>query len=188
MSRPIVLASLAALCLLAAGCGSSGHSPGVASVGAPTTTTTPQAGLVGYATCMRSHGVAGFPDPDSTGGIPKQQVVAAAEANRPRFNSADSACRHLLPANGSLAAQPTAQQVRTQVADGLSFAACMRSHGVGSFPDPDAQGQLTIAMVQAAGIDIHSPSVLRAVQECLPASHGALTPAKVRQALAEAGG
>jgi hypothetical protein len=62
----------------------------------------------------------------------------------------------------------------------------MRSHGVSRFPDPTAQGQLTIEMVQAAGIDVHSPAVLRVVQACLPASHGALTPAKVREALANA--
>jgi hypothetical protein len=59
----------------------------------------------------------------------------------------------------------------------------MRSHGVGRFPDPTAQGQLTVEMVQAQGIDIHSTNVLHVVQTCLPASHGALTPAKVRRAL-----
>ena len=64
----------------------------------------------------------------------------------------------------------------------------MRSHGVARFPDPTAQGQLTVEMVQAQGIDVHSPAVLRVVQACLPASHGALTPAKVREALNNAGG
>jgi hypothetical protein len=64
----------------------------------------------------------------------------------------------------------------------------MRSHGVTRFPDPTAQGDLTVAMVQAQGIDVHSPAVLRVVQACLPASHGALTPAKVREALNHAGG
>ena len=63
----------------------------------------------------------------------------------------------------------------------------MRSHGVARFPDPTAQGQLTVEMVEAQGIDVHSPAVLRIVQACLPASHGALTPAKVRAALNHAG-
>jgi hypothetical protein len=54
---------------------------------------------------------------------------------------------------------------------------------VARFPDPTAQGQLSVEMVQAQGIDIHSPTVLRVVQTCLPASHGELTPAKVREAL-----
>jgi hypothetical protein len=63
----------------------------------------------------------------------------------------------------------------------------MRSRGVSRFPDPTAQGGLTVEMVQAQGIDVHSPAVLRVVQACLPASHGALTPAKVREALNSAG-
>jgi hypothetical protein len=63
----------------------------------------------------------------------------------------------------------------------------MRSHGVTRFPDPTAQGDLSVAMVQAQGIDVHSPAFLRVVQACLPASHGALTPAGVREALNNAG-
>jgi hypothetical protein len=47
---------------------------------------------------------------------------------------------------------------------------------------------LSIEMIQAQGIDVHSPAVLRVVQACLPASHGALTPAKVKAALENAGG
>ena len=98
------------------------------------------------------------------------------------------ACSHLLPTNGGAGSQETAQQQRTRLADGLSFARCMRNHGVARFPDPTAQGQLTVEMVQAQGIDVRSPAVLRIVQACLPASHGALTPAKVREALNNAGG
>jgi hypothetical protein len=173
----------AALGLLAAGCGGGGSSPGVASVGETTTSTTsPQSGLVSFSRCMRSHGVAGFPGPDSSGQIPKQQVVAVAQSNQTRFNAAQSACSHLLP-NGSLGAPLTEQQIQTRIADGVSFAKCMRSHGVARFPDPTSQGQLTVEMVEAQGIDVHSHAVLRIVQECLPASHGALTPAKVEQAI-----
>jgi len=188
---PLILTSavaVAALVLLTAGCGGGGGSPGVANVASSTTSarTTPN-GLAGFAACMRSHGVPSFPDPDSTGGIPKLQVVAASKSNPGKFNEAQTACSHLLP-NDSLAPPETAQQQRTKIADGLSFARCMRSHGVSRFPDPTAQGQLTVEMVQAQGIDVHSPAVLRVVQACLPASHGALTPAKVREAISHAGG
>jgi hypothetical protein len=131
---------------------------------------------------MRSHRVPGFPDPDSTGGIPKPQVVAAAEANPSEFNAATDACKNLLP-TGGLAPPQTAQQLATQLADWLSFARCIRGHGVTSFPDPTAQGELTIAMVQAHGIDPHSPSVVRTMHACLPASHGQLTAAKISEAL-----
>jgi hypothetical protein len=148
---------------------------------------TSQGGLVAYSRCMRSHGVPTFPDPDGTGGIPKIQVVAARQRNPTRFDAADSACQSLLP-NESLAPQETPQQQHTRLVDERSFARCMRSHGVTRFPDPTAQGQLSVQMVQAQGIDVHSPAVLRVVEACLPASHGALTPAMVRHAIAEAGG
>ena len=136
---------------------------------------------------MRSNGVPSFPDPTALrGGIPKPTIAASSESASPRFDAAMSACKHLLP-NGGLGSPQTAQQTRTQLADELSFARCMRSHGVSRFPDPTAQGELTVEMVQAQGIDVHSPAVLHVVQTCLPASHGALTPAKVRQALKNAG-
>ena len=61
---------------------------------------------------------------------------------------------------------------------GCRSLACMRSHGVGRFPDPTAQGQLTVEMVQAQGIDVHSPAVLQAVQACLP---GVARPAHARE-------
>jgi hypothetical protein len=189
--RPLVLVSfltVAAFSLLAAGCGGGG-SPGVANVASSktTTTATTQTGLAAFAACMRSHGVPNFPDPDSTGEIPKIQVVATAQANPHKFNAAQTACIHLAP-NGSLGRQETAAQKRTQLADELSFARCMRSHGVARFPDPTAQGQLSVEMVQAQGIDVHAPAVLHVVQACLPASHGALTAAKVRAAINHAGG
>jgi hypothetical protein len=136
---------------------------------------------------MRSHGVPSFPGPNSTGGIPKTQVIAAAQANPTKFNVAKNACSDLMP-NGGLGPPQTAQELRTKLADQLSFSRCMRSRGVISFPDPTAQGRLTVAMVEAQGIDVHSPAVLRAAQACLPASHGWLTPAKVNQAINDAGG
>jgi hypothetical protein len=177
--RPLIPTSfiaVAAVSLLAAGCGG-GSSPTAA------TTQNGLVALVAYSHCMRSHGVPNFPDPTSSEGIPKNKIPVGS----PQLLPASSACKHLMPASG-LGPQETAQQTRTRLADALSFARCMRSHGVTSFPDPSARGELSIEMVQAQGIDVHSPAVLQAVQVCLPASHGALTPAKVREALNNAGG
>jgi hypothetical protein len=188
--RPLVLipALMAvALSLLAAGCGGKSGSPGVANVSSTTSTpSTSQGGLDAFSACMRSHGIASFPDPDGSGQIPKVEVVAAAQGNPSKFDAAQTACIHLAP-GGSLGRQ-SAQEERSHLADGLSFARCMRGHGVARFPDPTPQGQLTIEMVVAQGINVHSPAVLHAVQTCLPASHGAITPAMVQHALAEAGG
>lgn len=182
-SLPVV----AAVALLAAGCGG-GRAPGVARIASSTSTeAATRPGLVAYAHCMRTNGVPTFPDPAAGGGITKRLVVAAAQRNQNAFNAASSTCSSLLP-NGGLAAPETPQQQRTRLADGLSFARCMRNHGLSRFPDPNAQGELTVEMVQAQGIDVHSPAVLRIVQACLPASHGALTMQKVAEALRNAGG
>jgi hypothetical protein len=188
--RPLIFSSVvavAAFSLLAAGCGGR-RSAGVASVASSTTaaTTTAQNAMVAFAGCMRSHGVPTFPDPST---IQPHALKAAAQhlaTTNPRFPAAQRACNHLLP-NGGPSSQETVQQTRTQLADELSFAKCMRSHGVSRFPDPSAHGGLTVEMVQAQGIDVHSPAVLHVVHACLPASHGALTPAKVREALNNAG-
>ncbi len=175
MSRLFVLACVVAL--VAAGCGASTHTSA--------TTTTQQTGALAFARCMRAHGIAGWPDPTAGGVFDKSKLVAlnlpAARVRRLE----EGPCKGLLPDAG-----PPTQTISVQakVADGLSFARCMRGHGVHAFPDPTAQGQLTVEMVQAQGIDIHSPQVLHVVQTCLPASHGALTPAKVRQALSHVGG
>ena len=206
--HPLVLSSLpavAALALLAAGCGGS-RSPGVASLASSTTaaastaengaasatqngaTSSPLRRLVAYSQCMRSNGVANFPDPQADGGGNfKLTIQRDAEANNPRFQAASRACKHLLPA-GRGQDQTAVQYQRAQIADELSFARCMRRHGLTRFPDPNAQTGLTVQMVQAQGINVNSPAALKAVQECLPASHGWLTPAKVRQAINRAGG
>lgn len=128
---------------------------------------------------MRSNGLPNWPDV----GKPTPQQLGVSQS---QFNAALGACQHLLPHGG--VAQQTAQQKRTQLADELSFAKCMRSHGVSNFPDPTAQGELSVAMVEAQGVDVHSPAVLRIVRTCLPASHGALTMAKVNEAIRNAGG
>jgi hypothetical protein len=185
--RPLILVSAAtvlAFALLATACG--GRSPtGVANVASGTTaaTTTTQNGLVTFSQCMRSNGVPSFPDPQH---LPDGSVklIIHRGAGTPHFQAAMSACNHLLPQGGP---QQNAQQTRKQLANELSFAHCMRSRGVSRFPDPTAQGGLSVEMVQAQGIDVHSPQILRVVQACLPASHGGLTAAKVREALANAG-
>jgi hypothetical protein len=186
----ICVIALAAFALLAAGCGG-GSSPGVASVASSTTTATATAtqnGLVAFSQCMRSNGMPNFPDPQHFVGGNVKLTIHQLGAGSPQFQAAITACNHLLPTNGGSGSQETAQQIRTRIADERSFASCMRSHGVSRFPDPTAQGELTVAMVQAQGIDVHSPAVLHAVQTCLPASHGALTAAKVRAAINNAGG
>jgi hypothetical protein len=181
-TAPLVTASAlvsVALALAAAACAGGGSTHRSAS--SPPPTSAGGAGPVAFSRCVRSHGLPNFPDLSTRKPTPQQLGVSEA-----RFQTAVGACDHLLP-NGGVSPE-TARQTRARLADELSFARCMRGRGVTRFPDPTAQGDLSVEMVQAQGIDVHSPAVLRVVQACLPASHGALTPAKVREALRNAGG
>ena len=182
-----VIAAAASCSLLAAGCGG-GNSAGVASAGSAATTTppieTPASAFVAFSHCMRANGIPSFPDPQQFPDGSVKLTIQRLGSGNPHFQTAMSACSHFLPAHGS---GDDAAQTRTELSDELSFARCMRGRGVSRFPDPRAPGGLTVEMVEAQGIDIHSPAVLRVVQACLPASHGALTPARVREALNNAG-
>ena len=177
--RPLVPASafaVAAVSVLAAGCGSGSSA---------TARTTAQGGTVAYAHCMRSHGVPSFPDPTSSGEIPKDEVTPL--VGSPQFATADTACQHLVPATG-LGPSQTAAQARTPRADGLAFARCMRSHGFASFPDPTAGGQLTPEMVTEAGINLHQPAVLQTGDACVSVTHGFITKANIARAVNGTGG
>jgi hypothetical protein len=186
--RPIILASViaaAASALLAAGCGG-GSSPGVANVASSTTTTTvsPSAGgstqatgLVAFASCMRSHGVPNFPDPTSSGGIPKQAVVSAFQAvGTSQAKAAQEACNHLLPAGG-LSGQPVQTITAQDRQDYLRAAACMRSHGFPNFPDPKFRNNGAQVNIPSS-INQNSSQFTRAATICtklipagLPGSH-----------------
>jgi hypothetical protein len=138
-----------------------------------------------YAACMRDHGVSNFPDPKvstSPGHKSVAMVVSAAVVDSPQFKTAQTGCRSILPgpSKADLAAQARQQQVRKQ--GRLAFARCLRNHGISGFPDPNSQGELTLPMVQAAGIDLTAPQVRTAALACVAAANGAITRAQVLQA------
>jgi hypothetical protein len=92
--------------------------------------------MLAFSHCVRSHGVPDFPDPNSSGVLPKSQVAQLAAGN-PQFPAAHRACEHLLPNGG----QPTQAQVQQAWNDMRNFARCMRSHGVPNWPDPASTSQ-----------------------------------------------
>ena len=114
----------------------------------------------GFSQCMRSNGVPNFPDPDASGTIPKESLQQLGVSSS-RFQSAQSACRHLLPNGGS---GPTAAQVQQMRVLSLTFAQCVRRHGVPSFPDPDSTGR--IPDPASVGINQGSPKFEAANQAC----------------------
>ena len=132
---------------------------------------------------MRDHGVSNFPDPQVTttpggGGVKISLMAPASAGNSPAFKSAQLACRGILPApGGGLTRHGPSKQVL------LAFAQCLRSHGVPNFPDPDAQGQLTLQMIDAAGVDVRAPSTFTAARACVGVTHGEITLAAVVRAI-----
>lgn len=132
------------------------------------------ASAVRYVTCMRSHGVPDYPDPGSSGQLPK--ITPGNEAqlgvSDSRFTSAQTACQRLWPYQG-----PTQAQQRQELTDALKFARCMRAHGVPGFPDPTtdpASGRVELVISASQdGFDPQSPQILAKVRQCeqgLPSS------------------
>jgi len=92
--------------------------------------------------------------------------------------------------SSATASSPSHATGRARSAGGpLAFSACMRSHGVPSFPDPTSNGGISIQVQPGSGIDPNSPafqSAQRACQSLLPAgktSGGSVSPAVRAQIL-----
>lgn len=151
-----------------------------------------------YTACMRGHGVPSFPEPHVVINTPGRQAIGVhplpqSIASSPQFKVAREACKGILPEaeNGSPKERTEQERARAQYL--LAFARCLRSHGVQDFPDPTSQGQLTLTMVHAAGVDLQAPSFLTAARACVGTTHGAITFAQIEQAIhhpagAESGG
>jgi hypothetical protein len=101
---------------------------------------------------MRSHGVPEFPDPGSSGQVPKAAAQQLGVSSS-QLQAAGRACQDLYPASaGSLSTSlqqceefsdcPPAM-VQQALNAGRGFAQCMRSHGVTNWPDPttDSEGR-----------------------------------------------
>jgi hypothetical protein len=185
MSGPVVLA------LVAAGCGGGSPSGGVAHLAsrAPTTSTSsstsaassggsggsasPGSQAVAYSACVRAHGVPNFPDPKiSTHGNEVSVAIRVTPAltGNPHFKSAQQACSKLLPGGGP--GEGSNQKITpSEQVQYLKAAACVRSHGLPSFPDPTFSGGGV--HISHQGLNESSPVFKAAVHACeslIPAS------------------
>lgn len=183
--------TLAVAALLLAGCGSSGgKTPTTGDSGKPKSFQSFAAAAFKYAECMRSHGVSGFPNPqivNKPGEHGIRQALPQSASEAPQFKTAQSACKGYLPAAGGAGAASAAEQHR-RAQTMLAFARCLRSHGVQGFPDPNAQGQLTLTTIRAAGVDLQAPTFLTAAKACVGVTGGAITLTQVEQAIHHQGG
>lgn len=174
-TRALTLASVA---LIAVGCGSSKPPAGTGQNGSGG----PAAAAYRYASCMRSHGVTNFPDPRvsvSPGRVSVAVMAPQSAVALPHFKSAERVCQGILPGPGSSSRSDQLAKKRAL----LAFARCMRARGMSEFPDPNPQGQITPGMLSAAGVNLHSPVLLRAALACVRVTHGAITAAQVESAV-----
>ncbi len=183
--KPFLAAAGAALLL--AGCGSSKNDDTPGS-GNSQSSQNFVSDAYRYSACMRSHGVPSFPDPHVVINTPGKQAIGIRPlpqsiVSSPQFKAAQEACKGIMPGpeNGSPKQRSEEGHAREQYL--LAFAQCLRAHGVKSFPDPTAQGQLTLQMLRSAGVDLQAPSFLPAAQACVGVTHGAITLAQVQQAI-----
>ena len=166
------VAGVAALALLASGCGGSAG-PHVASIGSNTNASTPKQSWAAMYHCYAAHGFptyreVGSPSvpsaPPVNGWYRKPNgnyVVTPAflkAFSGPKFAAAQRACDPLGPATAR-----TPAQVAAAVAQGRKFSACARAHGMPDFPDPSSQGLINL---QSAGIDYESPAFQHVKQAC----------------------
>jgi hypothetical protein len=130
------------------------------------------ASMIPFADCMRANGVPNFPDPKA-GGIQIQStngstVVDGTAVNGPAFQTAMKKCQSKMPRGRQL---PAGSGPKIQAA-ALKYAACMRSHGVPNFPDPqvNTSGGGVGIKIGAPGSQINpnSPSFKSAQASCLP--------------------
>lgn len=175
MTKYMLLALL--LAPIAAGCGSKSPSGtgGPSAQGQNNDVTAAYA----YARCMRSHGVPGFPDPKvnvSPGHASVGFAVNPSETGSPKFTSAQKTCSKILPAPSG----DNKTERQAQARNLLAFARCLRAKGIHDFPDPNAQGQLPLPTVVAAGVDIQSRKFLDAATSCVGVTHGQITAAQIR--------
>jgi hypothetical protein len=122
-----------------------------------------------YSRCMRSHGVPRYPDASSNelaNGLPKvdpQQLGVSSS----QYQAAQSGCAHLLPNGGQLTQTQSQRDLRAM----LSYARCMRSHGVPTWPDPtyDPTAGWGFNLVGVHGFDPNSAQINNKMDDC---NHG----------------
>ena len=175
----LAAAGLLAAALVVAACGGSPtppngvvtlESPGITA--SPGTSAAPQGSdtadqqLVAYSQCMRDHGVANFPDPRSNEEFGSLLRQAGIDTKSATYQAAAQACQALMPTQPSEAGQPMSPQDQ---AKWLQFSACMRSHGVPNWPDPDFTNGGPKPNFNLSGTGIaQSPAVDAAMAACQP--------------------
>jgi hypothetical protein len=153
------VAALAALGVAVAGCSGGSTLPTAASAGGSGSSgARPLAQAVAYSQCIRGHGVPDFPDPVQTPSGGYGYRTAGIDPSSAAFQAALQACKGLPSPWTS-----TGQQLSTAEEQAwLSWARCIRAHGLPDFPDPTFSG----SEVHDSGLGSSSLQLQQAMQSC----------------------
>ena len=171
-----VLAVLAGVTLLVAGCGGGSSGPRVANTASRTSASTPAASgnpttalaaALAFSRCMRSNGVTNYPDPSSNA---RPLSLNHIDPNSPTFRRAYEACREYAPNGGVGPPAPSVAQLRFA----LAFAQCVRKRGFPQFPDPLTMYVLKPTFTLGQGMyfpvngtyQVASPAFMHAARAC----------------------
>jgi len=125
--------------------------------------------MLAFSECMRRDGVPDFPDLNGNG----MRIEASGQTisvngfsfSAAAFSAARQKCRRYVPHTAATPAQAAQQRRRD-----LTFARCMRSHGVPNFPDPKAaSGTGSNQVAHLTGInrqELGSPTFQAAAKAC----------------------
>ncbi|MGH9125127.1 MAG: hypothetical protein ACRDZ8_10435 [Acidimicrobiales bacterium] len=113
---------------------------------------------VAYSQCIRSHGVANFPDPVQTPSGGYGYRTAGIDPNSAAFQGALQACKSLPSPWNSTGQQLSSAQQQAW----LNWAQCVRAHGLPDFPDPTFSG----SEVHDSGVGSSSPQLQQAMDGC----------------------
>jgi hypothetical protein len=114
-----------------------------------------------FANCIRAHGVPNFPDPLPGGSGFSFAVSDPGFFSSPAFKQAQQACKTLMPHI------PHAHMSQGTINSLVTYAHCMRKHGLGSYPDPVIKnGRQAIVPLSTYGIDPNSPAYKDAAKAC----------------------
>jgi hypothetical protein len=105
-----------------------------------------------FAQCMREQGI-DMPDPSADDVRVDDNAV-----NQDKMNAATEACRQYMPSGGELR-KPSTEEIENS----RKFSQCMREHGLANFPDPGADGGLSLG---GTGLNPQDASFKAAEEAC----------------------
>ena len=168
-----------ALVLLTAACSGSQAPPASTSNSPNASGSANSPSAIAYSHCIRSHGVPNFPDPPSNGRVPKADPGQLGVSNS-ELHAAQVACQPLYPSSGGgvLTKDSLGQceetgdcpqaLVQQAMAALRTFARCIRSHGLPTWPDPTigSEGRPGFNLLHVQGFNPNSSQTSNVMQAC----------------------